>query len=207
MTGRRDISARPALAAGVFLIMIGVLVWAVGGGIDLSLHRALHLGGSKAVLHWVLRLTNLGGAAVMIPLGLIGCGWLFARRRFARALWLFLAIGSGRIIVELAKIAVERPRPPSADRLADVTSLSFPSSHAAGAMLTCIALCFAFDARRPFWWIALLFAVAVGGTRVALGVHWPSDVAAGWGFGLAWATICARWLPRDRGMEARAADS
>ena len=202
MAPRRDINARAALGVGVLLIVLGLLVWAVGGGIDESLHRALHLGGSKTALGWMLRLTNLGGAAVMIPLGLIGCGLLLARRRFARALWVFAAIASGRIIVELTKIAVARPRPPSADRLADVTSLSFPSSHAAGAMLTCLALCFAFDARRPFWWMALLFAVAVGGTRVALGVHWPSDVAAGWGFGLAWATVCARWLPRDRAIEA-----
>jgi undecaprenyl-diphosphatase len=64
-------------------------------------------------------------------------------------------------------------------------------------MMTCVALCLVFDARRPAWIAAVLFALAIGLTRVALGVHWPSDVIAGWGFGLAWPMIWARWLPRE----------
>jgi undecaprenyl-diphosphatase len=190
------------IAMGVLLIALGLLGWAIGGSIDQSLHHLLHVRGDTVVLRAVLQLTNLGGASVMIPVALLACAWLAARRLTRLALWLFATIAFGRILVEFAKLGFARPRPPTADWLTDVTSLSFPSSHAAGAMLTCLALCFAFDARRPFWWIGLLFAVAVGGTRVALGVHWPSDVAAGWGFGLAWATICARWLPRDRAIEA-----
>jgi len=194
---RKDDSIRRiALAIGIAFIILGLLCWAVAGGVDWSLHRDLHLGGSKAMLRWALRLTNAGGAAVMVPVALLACGWLLIRRHFTRALWLFLVIASGRMLVELAKIAVARPRPPTADRLADVTSLSFPSSHAAGAMMTGVALCLVFDARRPAWAIAILFALSIGLTRVALGVHWPSDVLAGWGFGLAWPVLCARWLPR-----------
>jgi membrane-associated phospholipid phosphatase len=192
----RPVSSRVALAIGLLLVLLGVLGLAIGGGVDWSLHRALHVGGSEATLHWVLRLTNLGGAAVMIPVALLGFGCLLALRRVSRALWLCATVASGRVIVELVKLAVARPRPPSADRLADVTSLSFPSSHAAGAMMTGVALCLAFDARRPAWLAALLFAAAIGLSRVALGVHWPSDVLAGWGFGLAWPMLWARWLPR-----------
>jgi uncharacterized protein (TIGR03382 family) len=198
----RAVSRPVALAIGMSLIILGVLGWAIGGAVDQSLHLALHVGGDPAMLRWVLRLTNLGGAAVMIPVALLGFGWLLARRRAAPALWLFIVIASGRIIVEIAKIAIARPRPPTADRLADVTSLSFPSSHAAGAMMTGLALCLVFDARRPIWWAAILFAAAIGISRVALGVHWPSDVLAGWGFGVAWPMACARWLPRDRAAES-----
>lgn len=206
MAQRPVIDTRIALAIGIALILLGLLGWGAAGGIDWSLHRELHLGGSKSLLRWVLFLTNAGGASVMVPVSLLGCAWLLVRRRFARALWLFAVIASGRIIVELAKIAAARPRPPTADRLADVTSLSFPSSHAAGAMMTGIALCVVFDARRPFCIATLLFAGAIGITRVALGVHWPSDVLAGWGFGLVWPMFCARWLPQDRAIERQASD-
>jgi undecaprenyl-diphosphatase len=56
------------------------------------------------------------------------------------------------------------------------------------------------------YWIALaaLVTVAVGVSRVYLGVHWPSDVAAGWTLGAAWALLCllvARWLERRGGIE------
>jgi undecaprenyl-diphosphatase len=102
------------------------------------------------------------------------------------AVWLFATIGSGRIIVELIKIALHRPRPLPVDRLVLVDSASFPSSHSAGAMLTGVALVMAFG-RGPRWLGAAIgFAMAVGWSRIALGVHWPSDVLAGWGFGLLW---------------------
>ena len=120
---------------------------------------------------------------------------LALRRRYALTLWLLATIATGRVLVELAKIGFDRPRPPSVDRLADVTSLSFPSSHAAGTVLTCAALCLALDASRAARLGCGIFAVAIGFTRILLGVHWPSDVLAGWGFGLFWAMLCARWLP------------
>jgi membrane-associated phospholipid phosphatase len=189
---------RLAIAIGSSLVVLGLLGWAVGGAVDQLLHRLIHLQADSATLRWVLDLTDLGGAAVMIPVALLALAWLLIRRDFAAALWLFSTVAVGRIIVELAKLGFARPRPPTADRLADVTSLSFPSSHATGAMMTGVALCLAFRAGRSAWVAALTFALAIGVTRVVLGVHWPSDVIAGWGFGLAWPFFCARWLPPDR---------
>jgi undecaprenyl-diphosphatase len=186
---------RLAIAVGLLLIVLGLLIWAVGGVVDRTLHHLLHVNGKPTILRAVLHLTNLGGSTVMIPVALAACAWLLARRQVDRALWLFATIALGRVLVELAKLGFARPRPPIADRLADVTSLSFPSSHAAGAMMTCVALCLVFEARRVAWAAALLFAIAIGITRVALGVHWPSDVIAGWGLGLAWPMLCAYWLP------------
>ena len=186
---------------GVLLIALGLLGWAIGGSIDQSLHHLLHVRGDTVVLRAVLQLTNLGGSAVMIPVALLACAWLATRRQTRLALWLFATIAFGRILVEFAKLGFARPRPPTADWLTDVTSLSFPSSHAAGATMSCVALCLVFAARRSYWIAALLFALSIGVTRVALGVHWPSDVLAGWGFGLAWPMLCARWLPQDRATE------
>jgi undecaprenyl-diphosphatase len=193
----RERRRRVALATGVLLVVLGLLGWAVGGPIDRSLHAVSHVGANTMTLRWLLRLTALGGASVMIPLALAGCVWLLIRGRFAAALWLFATVASGRIIVELAKAGFHRQRPPSPDRLADVTSLSFPSSHAAGSLLTCAALCLVLNGGRAAWLACGFFALAIGVSRVVLGVHWPTDVLAGWGFGLAWAMLCARWLPQD----------
>ena len=131
----------------------------------------------------------------MLPFGLAACVVLLWRGERRNAVWLFASVASGRIIVELAKLAGHRPRPPAGDWLTRVDSLSMPSSHSAGAMLTALAICAAFDAWPRWWAAALTFALAIGGTRVTLGVHWPSDVLAGWGFGLLWATGAMRWLP------------
>jgi undecaprenyl-diphosphatase len=141
--------------------------------------------------------TTLGGLLVMGPVALACAGWLFWRRRGAEALWLILTIAIGRLVVEGVKLLVQRPRPPVADRLEWVTSWSFPSSHSAGTMMTGMALALLWD--RPAGWMAAsIAAIAIGWSRAALGVHWPSDVLAGWGFGMLWAGLAARWRPDTR---------
>src|ERR1700742_2207064 len=101
----RQIGVRQAaLITGVLLIASGLLVLRLGGAVDRSLHVALHFAGPAPVLRWLLRLTDLGGGWVMIPLALATCICLALRRRFALALWLFATVATGRIIVELAKI-------------------------------------------------------------------------------------------------------
>jgi undecaprenyl-diphosphatase len=186
------------MAAGVLLIVLGLLGWAFGSRIDHAIHHLLHVRGSAGAIRWVLFLTDLGGAAGMNALAALAAVWLVVRRQAGRAVWLFVTIAVGRLLVELAKAELARPRPPVADHLATVTNLSFPSGHAAGATMTCVALCLAFAVGRSWWIAALIFALAIGLTRVALGVHWSSDVLAGWGFGLVWPMLCARWLPARR---------
>lgn len=201
MPGRDRRAAIAGLIVGLLLIAAGVLVWLAAPALDPDLYSRLRLPVEARVLPWVLRITELGGAVTMIPIGLVACAWLVRSRRTSRALWLFATVASGRILVELAKGLIARPRPPVAERLADVTSLSFPSSHSAGSMLTVVALCFALEARTRGWVLAIGFSLAIGATRVALGVHWASDVLAGWGCGLAWATAC--WLAAGERTQPR----
>lgn len=181
------------LIAGGALVLLGLLLWAAHP-IDSAIHGAALLARQGWAVRQALRFTALGGLLVMGPLALAVAGWLFWRRRGAEALWLILTIASGRLVVEGVKLLVQRPRPPVADRLELVTSWSFPSSHSAGTMMTCAALALLWG--RPAGWIAALVAAgAIGWSRVALGVHWPSDVMAGWGFGLLWIGAAARWRP------------
>ncbi len=174
------------------LFVAGLLLWQAPAA-DLALHRALLLrpGGS-----WVPRIvwfTALGGFLVMGPVTLAAAAWLAWRGARRQALWLVATIGAGRLLVEGTKLLAQRPRPSVTDRLEFVTSWSFPSSHSAGTMMTVAALALLVGGRWPAWLAAGLAAAAIGWSRVALGVHWPSDVLAGWGFGLAWVGVAWRY--------------
>ena len=177
-----DQQATLLIASGAFMIAAGLTCWWFG--IDMRLHYSLHLPLSLAPL--VVRLSALGGLAVMGPIALVGLAFLIAQRRRADAAWLFLTIAIGRLGIEGLKLVVTRPRPPVEDWLERVSSWSFPSSHSAGTMMTCVALALLFGRGDGAILVALFAALFIGWTRIALGVHWPSDVMAGWGIGLIW---------------------
>lgn len=125
-------------------------------------------------------------AAVFIYFLLVGQG--------GTALFVFLAVASGQILSSWMKVGVSRPRPELVSHLAAETSMSFPSGHAmlsAVTYLTLGALATRVLPGRVTRAYVLLLAVfvtlMVGASRVYLGVHWPSDVLAGWCAGFAWA--------------------
>ncbi|WP_255250144.1 phosphatase PAP2 family protein [Rhizorhabdus dicambivorans] len=191
--------------AGLVLLLAGLLLWHGGPATDLTLFERLRLDARARGVAAIRGLTALGGFAVLGPLALVIVAWLLAQRRHAEALWLFATIGSGRLAVEAMKEILVRPRPPLVGRLAEVSSHSFPSSHAAGTLLTWLALAIVFPRLRP-WSLpfALAMAAAIGWSRIALGVHWPSDVLAGYGLALLTVGIAARWLPQPPSPSHRA---
>ena len=112
----------------------------------------------------------------------------------------------------LLKLGFARPRPELVSHLVNVNSFSFPSGHATMATITYLTLgvLLARVQKRRHMKLYLLavasiLALLVGFTRVYLGVHWPTDVIAGWCVGTAWALGCwllATWL-QDRGTFER----
>ena len=190
---------RPLLIVAGLMMLGAALLMLWNAGTDVALHRALRLeaaGRWVRPTHW---LSWLGGLSGMGPIALVATGWLVWLRRRREALWLVLSVGSGRLLVEGIKLLVRRPRPPLADHLDAVSSWSFPSSHSAGTMMTCLALALLAGGRWPALAVALAMAGLVGWSRVALGVHWPSDVLAGWGFGLVWIGL---WAPQGGPMRS-----
>jgi len=177
-----DKQASLLVISGACMVSAGLISWWFG--VDQHLHHAMHLSPAAAAV--VARLSALGGFAVMGPAALVGVAFLVARRRHADAAWLFLTIAIGRLGIEGLKLVATRPRPPTADWLDPVHSWSFPSSHSAGTMMTCVALALLFGRGDGSILLALAAAAFVGWSRIALGVHWPSDVMAGWGIGLVW---------------------
>jgi len=140
--------------------------------------------------------TELGGAAVLLAATGFGLGWLLYRRAWRSAFLLAGITLSGRLLVELQKEWTARIRPDAHGHLVPVETLAFPSGHAANAALVwlCLALLLPQGPRGRGWavWAAVWLALAVGASRVALGVHWPSDVIGGWAFGLFWTLLLLR---------------
>jgi undecaprenyl-diphosphatase len=144
-------------------------------------------------------LTALGGTTVLTLITAAVVGYLLMDRKRAAALFVLVAVGGGTLMSTLAKNMIARPRPELVAHLVDVRSLSFPSGHAmlsAVTYLTLGALLARVQPRRRLkaylLGLAVLLTLLVGASRVYLGVHWPTDVLAGWCAGAAWAILC--WL-------------
>jgi undecaprenyl-diphosphatase len=151
-------------------------------------------------------ITALGSVADLALLDLLVIGLLLLRHRVRTAALILFATVGGVLVSNGLKSAVHRERPHVVPHLMDVSSQSFPSGHSmmsSVVYLTLGALLAQTMARRreKFYLIgaALLLTVLVGVSRVYLGVHYPSDVLAGWAAGVAWALLCwglAWWLQR-----------
>lgn len=143
--------------------------------------------------------TALGGTAVLTLLVAAVLGFLVIARRTHAALLVFGATVGGAVLSTLLKGAYARPRPALVPHLSYVTSASFPSGHAMLSAVVYLTLGALLArqvagrwARAYFVGVAVVLTLLVGASRVYLGVHYPSDVVAGWAAGVAWAVAC--WL-------------
>lgn len=144
-------------------------------------------------------ITSLGSVTVLALMVLVVIGYLVLVHKRGIALLVAVSIGGGTILSSLLKAGYDRPRPDLVAHLVDIQTLSFPSGHAmlsAVTYLTLGVLLARVDGRRIVSVYILTVAVGltllVGLSRLYLGVHWPSDVLAGWCAGAAWAMAC--WL-------------
>ena len=203
-----------------FLLLLGglaALVWgflSIGGemaeGDTLAFDQRLLLGlqvpgnpaepiGPRAFEEAMRDVTALGGFTVLTLVTLVAILAFAMHRR-----WKHAGVMAGTILLaqassRLLKNLYDRPRPDLAPHLVEVYSGSFPSGHAmlsAATYLTLAALIAHLEVKRRakvlVFALALLLMAAIGFSRVYLGVHWPSDVAAGWCVGAAWAIFA--WL-------------
>ncbi len=165
--------------------------------------------------HWVEELgrdlTALGGIGMLTLFTLSILGFLLLRRQFHACLYLALSVGGGVLVSSLLKMLFSRPRPDLVAHGAYVYTTSFPSGHSmmsTATFFTLAALLASLESRLRIriylLGIAGLFSLLVGLSRIYLGVHWPTDVLAGWAAGIAWALLCwliAQQLQRRRFIE------
>ena len=156
-------------------------------------------------------LTALGSTTVLALITAAAVGYLLIDGKRATALFVVVSVLGGAVVSFLLKQLFARPRPELVAHLVDVHTLSFPSSHAmlsATTFLTLGALLAQVQTRPALkaytLGVAVVLMLTVGASRVYLGVHWPTDVLAGWCAGAAWAMICLAvmlWLQRQGKVE------
>ena len=142
-------------------------------------------------------LSTIDSQKVLIPLVAVVAIVLVVRRALKPAVLLVVLWAGALELYTLAKHFVGRPRPPMHLWLTSVTSTAFPSGHATQSLSTYAALALVSAAvvsaaRRPALAIAAVIAAGVGCSRVYLGVHWATDVLAGWLAAACWVALVAR---------------
>lgn len=210
-------AARSELGATAALLVLTVGAWGflsiadeVAEGetraLDLAVLRALRVDGLPHELvgpQWLhiaaTDVTALGSVTVLGLLIVLAFALLASMRRWTEGLLLIAGAGGGLAISQTLKRVFERERPDLAYRAVEAVNASFPSGHAmlsAVVFLTLGVLAARFADRRRVKVLAVgaavLISLLVGLSRIYLGVHWASDVLAGWCVGAAWAMAC--WL-------------
>lgn len=178
------------LAWGTFGSMAGLVQRYGHAPFDAPLLQALHQRATPAFDQLAVLLSIVGNTGPMIGAGVLtAAGLLAAGRR--RAAWLFVAgVGGSMLLTQVIKHLATRPRPTLWVSLRPEHTFSFPSGHAMDTAALAAALYFVVPARWRGWWLlAPAFALGVGWARMYLGVHFPSDVLAGWSAGAGWVLL------------------
>lgn len=159
-------------------------------------------------------LTALGGGAVLGLVTAAVLGFLIIQRTYHAMLLVLAATVGGWLLTALLKDWFDRPRPELVPHLSHVSTSSFPSGHSmmsAVVYMTLGALLARLVERHALKLymvgVALVLTGLVGLSRIYMGVHYPTDVLAGWSAGLSWAVFCwlsARFLQRRGAVERSA---
>ena len=194
--------SRLIIAALVCAALTFVIGFAVNAGFGKSLDRAILTGvalrsgrDSGAVIslfQWITWLSNSAQRTVMVVLT---AAWLIWKARRRAALVIMVVPIFAGVTNSLLKEAFARVRPEIVPHLDTIGNLAYPSGHASNAVAFFLLAALVLATKRPVIWrcAAVALALLIGMSRLALGVHWPSDVIGGWLWGMAFA-LFGFWL-------------
>lgn len=160
----------------------------------------------EAVLLWINQFTNpvldqvmltvtrLGDPYIVVPLTCIGFFWFWWQWRWRVAVIFGVNCLGGAVLSNGLKLFFSKSRPELWAQLITETSYSFPSGHALGSMVlygfSAFLLAQKFAAyKRLIYGLAILLISSIGFSRIYLGVHWPTDVLAGYAIGFLWISV------------------
>jgi undecaprenyl-diphosphatase len=141
--------------------------------------------------------SRFGSTPSLIVIVLVVGGWLVWKGRKGDALLVVGGSAGALALGPVLKVIVERPRPALSDHVVFVNSWSYPSGHSLNSMAVLGLLTVLAIRERPgtlrrtaLAVLGAFLVVVIGFSRVYLGVHWPSDVLAGWLIGVLWLVVC-----------------
>lgn len=164
--------------------------------------------GSRSFEEAMRDVTALGGVTVMILVTIVSVLAFLAHRKRWHAAVLAVTVLLADVSSEFLKLLYDRPRPDLVPHGSYVYSASFPSGHSTLSAATFLTLAMLISSLEPnratkvmVFVVAFMLVLAIGFSRVYLGVHWPSDVLAGWCLGGAWALAAWTALLRLGGRD------
>lgn len=196
-------------------LLFGGMLLPLWGFLELAdeVHEAEAIPFDEPLLLYAQSLASERLDRVFVLFSRIGYGWgvvpvdiglvlvLLALRRFRQGLFVAVATGGSALLNLATKRLFSRDRPALWDSIAPEATYSFPSGHAMGSMTLALVLVLLAWPTRLRWWVVaamLVFVPMVGMSRVYLGVHYPSDILAGWAAAALW-TVGAYLLLRRGG--------
>ncbi|GAA3972748.1 phosphatase PAP2 family protein [Allohahella marinimesophila] len=209
--------------AWIFIWVTGEVIEGDSHGFDERLLMSMRTPGDQTDPlgpHWLEELmrdiTGLGGVGVLTFITLVVAGFLVLERKAKVALVVLVTIGSGIALSLLMKMGFDRPRPDLVPHGSYVYTTSFPSGHSMMSAVVYLSLASLLarvqknrKAKVYLIAVAMFLTIAIGISRVYMGVHWPTDVLAGWMAGAFWALLCymvARHLQHTGSVEQEGLD-
>lgn len=150
-------------------------------------------------------LTDIGSVFGVVALLMVFGAAFVYKREYMRATLLFVGVGGAGLLNIILKSSFMRERPDLWVQLVHETGYSFPSGHAMMSSAFAVALVIALWHSRWRWWAVVfagLFVLFVGASRLYLGVHYPTDILAGWLVSTAWVVTAASLLRLRRSRQA-----
>lgn len=205
-----------SMAALVFVFsQVAALVFTGNArGFDEWILLAFRVPGDSAVaigpawlLDTVRDFTALGSTGVVVFVVIIAALFLVMTHKYFAAAYLVAAAVLGTLLNNLLKLGFARPRPDIVAQSVDVHTASFPSGHSmmSAVVYLTLGMLLARSQAEPrvkvfVIAVSVLLTLLIGVSRVYLGVHWPTDVLAGWTLGAGWALLCWLLMLRLQGM-------
>jgi membrane-associated phospholipid phosphatase len=196
---------------GALILLAGALIWAAFTGVGPATQDSAALldaveDRTPTLTTLAVVVTTVGSTAGMAVLAVVVGIVLWIRGHRLDGVWLVGTMITASAVFTLVKRLLNRPRPPEQLWLVEVGNTSLPSGHATmSAAVVGALVVLAWPHLHGVWtWLvpagALLWIAGIGATRVYLGVHWFSDVVAGWATGFAWLAVCTSLLLRVRSV-------
>lgn len=178
----------------IFMKLAGEIIEKEPLPFDTPLLLAIHAHATTGLDRFFLTITNLGGIGGVLVISVLAGIYLIVKKRYNDLLLLIGGVGGAAITNAVLKLLFHRDRPSLWPHLVHESSFSFPSGHAMASAALAMVIILTFW-RTPYrWWVvagAVIYTIVIGFSRLYLGVHYPSDILAGWSVSIVWVLLVA----------------